>query len=462
LRSLVLLMFLAACGRLSFDDVVTDDGRRDAGDDAAVSTGPLGPRWMTKYNDTYSRIVGANGQVAMVASYSGTFYADNVAPMSGAGFTNSAVIRWDTDGSVLSSSLFENDGFCDLRGIVLDGSDVVVAGFAIASQGLPSYGPCGVVASRQQPIIARLDPGTDQRTPVARWTASGVNAQGWSVALMPDGTFTNAGIYGQSLTIGSTVLPTAASDPSLWITRTSGVVNDATWARSATAATPIQPGPLAADGDEVCMLASHSSAATVFGTSIPFVGGSNDVFVVRFDGGGNAKFVRAIGSTGNDSTYNDGAIVALPDGGCMVGIDAPGDVTLDSVTYPATSGGGLSVRFSATGAVTSARRIATDVYVATVGSRVFGTYRVDAAVMIGSTMYMPSGSDVVIVELGASPSEDVLLAAIGGAGFQDAFGIATVGPDAIAFMAVSNGIATFGPLTLDTLGGSRVVGVLGI
>lgn len=466
MRTLAIAVLLAGCGRISFDDVSTrgdggGSGSGDAGSDGGISTGPKGPRWATRYTNAYSRLAGANGQLAMVASYSGTFAVDDVPQFTGAGFTNSAVVRWNADGTVLGSALFQNDGFCDMRGLAVDGPDLVIAGFAISSNALPAYGPCGVLASRQQPVILRLD-AANQQSLVDQWTAGGSNGQGWNIVRLADGTFANAGIYGQNLTVGTFVLPAAVTDPSMWIGRTNGGMNGAAWAHEITANVSIQPGPLAADGNEVCALGSYSQAATILGTALPFAGGNTDVFVARLDPAGTPKFVRAIGSTGDESGYNDGSTIALPDGGCMVGIDAPGDVTLDSVVYPASAGTGLAVRFSASGAVMSARRFQSDIYVTAVGSRLIGSYRVDTPLMIGSTMFTPAGKDVVIVELGATPADDVLLGTIGGDGDQDAFGLVSVGPDAVGFIVASTGGASFGSTALDTGAGARITGVLGI
>ena len=461
-RGLVLLVCLTACGRIGFDargDGGDDDGHGDA---KGASTGPKGPRWIAKYDNVVNtKLAGANGEVAAVASFVNTFAGDGI-NLTGVGLVSTAVLRYDAAGTLVDSYALEADSSCDLRDVVVDGSDIVLGGFAKTNTALPQYGLCGVVTSRQTPLIFRIDK-MRQQTLVAQWTSSGNNAQGWDLVRLPDDTFVMGGIYSQDLTIGSNVLPTATADPSLFLARTKpGATTDATWSRGIAQPSIIYAGPMSADGDEICLLGAHMGNVTVFGTALPYVG-SADAFVARIDSSGNPKFVRAIGSPANESYSDDGAIIALPDGGCAVGITAAGDVTLDGTNYAVTQGMGMGIRFSATGAVVNARRFPNDIYVTNVGNRIIALERVDSNITIGTTPYVAEASDVLLVELGATAQDDILLAAVHGAGTQDNFKLATVAPDAVAFIVTTNGQLTFGSTSFDT-GATQVraIGVLGI
>jgi len=449
---LVVLACLAGCGRLGFGDDTssTGDGGHVGGDaaDAFVPTGPMGPRWITKFTDDgSSTVIGRNGELALLSRFTGTFNADPAVSLTAQGYISTALVRFDATGTPLYSTVLDSDGFCDMRAAVLDGDVAYVAGFTQGTQAIPAYGACSVVTNRQDPIAIKIDSQGNQ-TVVAHWTASGANAQAWYLALMPDHTLTLSGIYSSGLMIGPYAMPAGITDPSYWIARTSSTATDAAWAKGFTAGVEIHSGPVASDGNDVCVMGSHSGSTTVFGSVLTYVG-NYDEWVARVDGGGTAKFVRSFGSPGLEGSFEDGTIIALADGGCLAAIRSSGDITLDTGTYPASQGGGLLVRFAPDGTITYARRFATEPSMAFVGARLI-------------TAYADTG-DTHVVEVNLQGGADNELAVIGGAGTQTPFEVAAVGPDAVAITLTTVGALSFGTTTFDTGATTmRAVAVLGI
>lgn len=459
----MVLSTLGACGRVGFD--ATIDGGAPATDDGAVdapSTGAVGPRWIKRIGTANSRmgLDGAAGEVAVVQRFNSTFSADDGIALTGAGFESSAFIRYNADGSVERAVTLDATGFCDMREVVVDGTDSIVAGLTIGTMTVPAYGACSIATNRQDPIAIRIAADGTQ-TIVAHWTASGSNAQGWGIAQLADGSFVLNGIYSADLVI-DTALPSAQADPNAWVARTDGTVTSAAWSRGLPAAVEVHAGPIDSDAQSTCVVGGHRGPVTLFGVVVPHAGGY-DTWVARLDDAGAASFVRGIGSTANEPSFsNDSSVVALPDQGCVVGIEAPGDVTLGTTMYPASAGIGLLARFDSAGDVTAGARLPSAPFLARVGDRLIGAFSLAAPLSIGAQLFAPDGRDVVVVEV-VDGSPAVLLGVIGGAGDQAVDRIAAIGPDAVALSGPSAGALAFGTSGFDSGASTvRFVAALGI
>jgi hypothetical protein len=408
----------------------------------------MGPRWIAKFKtDNSSSIFGRDGQVALLARFVGTFDIDPNITLTGNAYVSTAFVRFDATGTNVSQTVLDSDGFCDIREGRLDGDVAYVAGFTQGTNPNAAWGACSIATNRQDPIAIRID-GQGNQTLAAHWIAGGGNAQAWKVAVMPDHTLTINGIYSSALTIGPYTMPTGITDPSVFVARGDSTVMGAAWAKGFTAGVEIHAGPIAADGNDICMLGAHSGATTVFGKTLTYAG-SYDSWIARIDPGGTERWVRSVGSTGLESTYGEGGIVALPDGGCLIGIESNGDIALDTGTYPVSAGVGLAVRFAADGTITYARRFPNTPFMTYVGNRLIAAYR--------------EADDVLVVELNLQGGADQMLGVIGGAGTQAPTEIVAVGPDAVAVTLATSGALTFGATSFDT-GASTVgaVAVLGI
>jgi hypothetical protein len=342
--------------------------------------------------------------------------------------------------------VFDATGFCEMRGIALFGDDIYVSGETQGTTAVPAYGACSIVTNRQDPIVIRVDP-QGQQTLVTHWTASAMNAQTWTMTALTDGTFALFGAYSGGLKIGGTNLPAAQTDPNTWIARTStSSPTDGGWSYGLVSASEIHPGKVAASGDEVCAVGAHHGAVTLFGTAVPYVSGY-DTWVARLDAAGTPRFVRGFGSTGNESNFgNDTSVVAVADGGCLVGVVSAGDVTLDSITYPVANGRGMVVRFAADGSVVWARRMYDVPMLTMIGDRIIGAFA--------------SNGDVIVLEVDPTGANDRMLGVVGGAGTQTLRELTAIASDAVAITVSNTGELTFGSTTTMTT--ARAIAVLGI
>jgi hypothetical protein len=448
LRYVAVLACVLGCGRVGFStsDPLADSSTLGDGSDGSISTGPIGPRWLRTFTDRGSAVAGKNGEVALVSVFITDFGAEPNVVMHGDGFDSSALVHYAADGSVLGTQVFDATGFCEMKGIALFGDDIYVAGETQGTTAVPAYGACSIVTNRQDPIVIRVD-AQGQQTVATHWTASTMNAQTWAMAPMTDGTFALFGAYSGGLTVGATTLPAAQTDPNTWIARTATTSpTDGGWSHGLVSASEIHPGKIATSGDEVCAVGAHHGAVTLFGTTVPYVSGY-DTWVARLDAAGNPRFVRGFGSPGNESNFgNETSVVALADGGCLVGIVSDGDVTLDSITYPFANGRGMVVRFAADGAVVWARRMYDVPMLTVIGDRIVGAFA--------------TNGDVIILEIDPTGANDRMLGTVGGTGTQVLRELAAVGPDAVAITVSNSGELVFGTTTTTTT--ARAVAVLGI
>jgi hypothetical protein len=463
---LALLFCIAACGRVGFDETSpSGGGDGDGGSEQdMVSTGPKGPRWIKRFGTGgKSQVAGVRGEVAVVAPFTGgSFAADDNVALSGQAFISSAYVRYSATGEVMQTAALDASGFCDMRGITLDGEDVIVAGYTQGTTAVAAYGACSIVTTRQDPIVLRLAPDGTQSV-VAHWTATTSNAQAWNVRRLTDGTFITSGIYGGGMTIGS-ALPTATIDPSGWLGRTSPAspTGGAAWGEGMTGTATIFGGPLATSGDVTCTLGAYNGTPTILGTPLPNAGGT-DLWVASFDADETPIYVRSIGSTAIEPDYGAGSVAARTDATCTVGTLAREDVTLDAVVYPGTDGPGIVVRYNADSSVKWATRVPGEPFVAYVGDRLFVAVEVTGTLSIGETQYAAQSKDTVVLELDDTGAIVALAGAVGGAGDQRPAELVAIGPDALAITVLTQGELSFGGTTFDTLGTTmRAVGSLGI
>ncbi len=454
MRTGILLLAVAACGRLGFEGGPGEDARPP--DDATGSAGPV--RWAVTIgnNVRFMPLAGTAGAPVIAYAFNGSTTIAGQ-PLTGTATNlSSAVARFDATGSLVSATVLDASTTCDLRGITMRGDTALVAGLAFGNGG---GGACNVSAARQDPIILSVDPaGIVAR--VALGTASGSNAQAWNVRVLPDDTILTSGIYSMGLAFGATALPAAGADPNGYIAHLSDAQPDALWAIGMTGGMQVTAGPIALDGSELCMLGGYQGAGlTEFGKALPYVG-SADALLARLDATGTARFVRGFGSPGQDSYFNEGSVAALG-GGCIGSIAAPGDVTIDGTLLPASDGAGIVAWFDSTGALTGAYRLPSTAELAVVGTRVIGAYTVSAPVTIGGTTYTPRGEDIVVVELSASgPTR--LLGVVGGDGDQSIIRLAAIGPSTIAMTLASAGELELGSTEITSAPNDRVLAVLGI
>lgn len=396
----------------------------------------------------WAYVAGTGGDVVVATRFTMKLAAD-AAPLAGVGsVSSSAVIRFDRSGALRSTAVLDANIDCDIRDVAMRGSDAVVTGISFGTAD-PILGACSVTTpSAQDPVEIIVDPQGNQ-TLAAHWAAGSSNAQGWRTAALADGTLAMAGIYGRNLTIG-TPLPTASSNENAFVTRFTAGAPSPVWAAGLTANTVVQVGALWPSGNELCALGAFDGPSQLFGMPITNVG-NFDAWIVRLDPAGTRKFLQTIGTPGDESSYGNGSIVATSDGGCIVSIDAPGDLTLGGVSLPLAAGPSILVRLDASGTIVAGSRQPSVAALALVGGRLYGALTVSAPLTIAGQVYTPQGSDVIIVELGDNGPMR-LIGSVGGAGDQSVGGaraIAAVDLDAVALVFSSSGQLVFGTTTID-------------
>ncbi|NVB85751.1 MAG: hypothetical protein HOV81_45725 [Kofleriaceae bacterium] len=460
---LAVLLCLAACGRIDFDETLpgSDGG---SGDGSMVTpTGPKGPRWIKKFGaGSKSQAAGVRGEVAVVGSFNnGSFAADDNVALVGQGFISTAFVRYSATGDVMQTAVFDATGFCDMRGITLDGDDVVVAGYTAGTASMPALGACSMVTNRQDPVVLRLAPDGTQSL-VGHWVAGTANAQAWNVGRLADGSFVLSGIYGGTLAMGAGV-PMASIDPSGWVGRTSpsSATGGVTWAEGLRGETEVHGGPISTAGAVTCTMGAFSGTVTILGAQLQSVGGY-DAWVARVDETGAAQYVRGIGSVAGESYFDSGSIAARDDS-CTIGVVAPADVTLDAVTYPMSDGAGILVQYRNDGSVKWARRLPAEPFAAYVGDRLFVAVEVTGTLSIGGTPYTAQGKDAVVLELDDTGAIIGMAGVVGGAGDQAPSELVAIGPDALAITVTTRGVLSFGDTSFDTVTTTaRAVASLGI
>jgi hypothetical protein len=467
LPAFVSITVAAGCGRFGFESQGDGDGgagdvRGDGMSIDAVSTGPTGARWMRRAGrpGTVGGRGGGNAEVAMVEVFNGTFNTDGVA-LTGMGFSSTAFVRYDALGNIKQALTLDATGFCEMHDAIIDGDDTIVAGLTIGTTSVPSYGACSIATNRQDPVAIRIAPD-DSQSVIAHWSASGANAQAWSAAKLSDDSLVMSGIYGANLTVASPLVA-AQHDPNGWIARSDPTLpTGARWANGMSATVEVHGGSVSARDDATCAMGAFRGPVTLFGVALPYVGGY-DTWVAHIAVDATIHFVRGIGSTGDESSFESASwIAALPDGGCALGIAAPADVTFDSTTMPASMGPGLMLVLGSNGALARWYRFASAPAVAVIGDVIYVAFTVGAPTMVGTALHTPAGTDVIVVALGVGVP-DRLVGVVGGDGDQTILDLFGVAPDALGIAVKTDRGLVFGDTAFDTGATSeRAVGVLGL
>jgi hypothetical protein len=459
------LLAVAACGRFGFDSTssVGGDGGGGGGDGTgdAQLTGVVGPRWFTTFgSNQFLMAAGSNGEAVASADFALSIKIGAQTITAQGPYQSSVVARFARDGTLMSYAVLDATGRCDMRSLTMVGDSVMTAGLTAGGL-MPTYGPCAISTGPQQPIGFVIDPQGNV-SPSFTFVSSGANAQGWGVKAFGDGSLAMNGVYGSRLTIGSTALPAAPTDNG-WFARVPAAGGDPIWHTEVVSTTQTWAGPMSTDGTDACLVGAYTSAATAFGTALT-AHGSTDSFVARVDATGTPRFLRELGTSGQDSSA-DYSVIALPDGGCFVSLLAPGDLTIDGMTFLVSDGPGLLLHLDPTGVVIGGTRLPSAMELATDGHYVFGTVTVSAPTAFGGMVYTPQGDDVVIVQLDAADTPR-MVGVVGGAGDQvrEPFSaLAVIAPDALAITVSSTGALTFAGQSADS-GASVVLGlaVLGV
>ena len=451
-----LLVLLAACGRIGFGT--------SPGDDASVipdATGSAGPRWAVTLgnNSRFLPVAGADGAPVAAWAFTGSTTVRGQMVAGVATAQSSVVARFDASGALVATTVLDSTTSCDIRGVAMRGDTVLVAGLTNGSM-QAALGPCSVsTPGRQEPILLAVDP-TGAASQVALGVVGGANAQAWNVVPLPDDSFVTSGIYSMNLQFGAVSLPAAGADPNAWVARLSDTQADPVWSFGFTAGVRTTPGPIALDGSDLCMLGAYSgSGLTALGTPLPYAG-AVDALIARLDMTGSPQFVRGFGSSGMESDFNDGSVVAFG-GGCVGSINAPADLTIDGTTLAASDGPAIVVWFDGSGALTGGYRLPDMAQLAVIGDRVIAAYTISAQATIGGTQVDPQGLDVVVVELDAQGPRR-LLGVVGGTGDQDVIRLAAIGPETVALSLASSGGFAFGDSVFTSAANDRVLAVLGI
>jgi hypothetical protein len=457
-RSLALLC-LTACGRLSFDASATTDG---ATGDGTRSMGVVGPRWITRFGEVAGLIpiAGADGRISVAQSFSGTLTGDGFS-VQGLGFTSTAVVRYDADGTIRDSRVFDATGFCDLRTAVADGTSVVFAGFTQGSLDT-SRGICSIAASRQDPLALRIaDDGTESI--VAHWVASVANAQTWGMTRYDSGQLALAGVYSGQVTMDA-ALPMAQADPNVFVARYAETnPASASWSYALLSTGAVHSGPAATVASRGYFMGGFQGNPMLLGTSLSSTGGF-DAYLARIDEDGSPIFVKGFGSTMDEASYGNRMSIATQiDGGVVVSLESLGDVTYDGQPFLAANGAGLVLYIDGSGALVGGRRFPSMVRVARVGSTIYAAAAVTAPTDLLGVTYTPEGRDALIVELDASLVPVRIVGAVSGAGSQDVDQLVAIEPGALALSGTTTGATTFGTTTFDTGNAStRYVAVVGL
>jgi len=455
MRARVLVVALAlGCGRIDFGSLGARDGGASDAIDAAVSTGPLGPRWLAQLGTTAFLIAsGRGGEVAASVEFQGSVTANATMFTGRSPYMSTLAARFDRTGALASAAVLDSAGFCNMRGVtVLPNGDTLDVGLAL--DGASMWGPCDTPGSGHEDAIAVAVDRLGNQTLVGLWLAGSVNAQAWYADATSDG-LAVTGIYGDALTLGTTALPPAQNNEQAFFARFAPGATSPTWSTASLGALPNAPAPPVIAGADTCLAGSYMGTTTIFGTAYANAG-ADDVWVARVDATGAPRFVRVVQSSADDLPT---ALLASNDGGCVVAVQA-GDLVVDGTSLPASGGAGAVLHFGPSGAFVAGARLPVAMPLVRVASGVYGAFTATAPITIGGTTYTPAGAaDVVIVAVDDTGAR-AIVGAVGGAGSQQLVQLAAIAPDAIV-VAVSNiGALAFGALVDDS--GSADVGELAV
>lgn len=448
---------LGACGRLGFESVGDSDESADDTDSdpdtTDTSDGPpiegLGPRWAVDLGTTQDGRLGVSGtlgELVVSLNFVTSRVVGDATLLGQSPFGSEGVVRFDGAGAVRATSVLDSRGICDARNLAAYGDGVMALALTISTEAASELGACAVQTNRQDPIVLAVAPDGAQAL-LAHGVASGANAQAWHGAELSDGSIVITGVYSAGLAFGATMLANAEGDPNSFVARVRPGQAEPLWAHSITGPSMMDAGPVAADGTDVCVIGERAGDALVLGAALP-TSASTDTWVARVDAAGTARWVRLLASDDEDATDLTSAVIATPDGGCLVALGTAGDLAIGALSLPRSDGQAVVVAFDATGTATGGFRLPNQLGLARVGTRLYGAFTVDADLTINDELYEPDGADVVVVELVDGKPVRVVGEVIG-AGDQYFEGLAAIGNGALAIGVRSRGEFQFGDTTFD-------------
>lgn len=444
------LLAVAACGRLGFDTVGVGAGDGGNTTDAPASTGSAGPRYLIELdaNATAPTIAGKQGRVAVLEGFQGAITVAGKALAGQAMYSSSGLVWLDPTGVAAATAVLDSTSICQIRtlGNAVAGDGVLAAGISQSGATTPAFGPCAIATSHQDGIAIGIDAAGTQSL-VADVVSSPFNIQTWFATGFGDGSVALTGIYGGGGMLGTASLPMTTSDENPFLARFDPATQTTRWAFAVTTTDSTGAGPIDVDGDDVCAMGQFSGNMTVFGAPLTSAG-MRDVYIARLDRDGNARFVRSLGSTGQDSVGANASIVATSDGGCTIAAPIAGDVSIDSFSLPAAQGPVVVVRFDATGVATAATRMGGPLQLARLGDRIYGALACSgAACKLADATYTPVGSDIALATLDPALHPTIVATLTGGA--ATLVELAAVPPDALAIAFTASAPTLFGALALS-------------
>jgi hypothetical protein len=348
--------------------------------------------------------------------------------------------------------------------VAADSSDnVIVAG---SFSGMVDFG-CGTLTSQgnQDIFVAKYDV-----TGACKWSQrfGGPGDQiAYGVAGDAMGNIVLAGVTSGSAVFGTTTLTSSGTqDQDAFVAKLdqSGTPQ---WAKrfgdpAAQFAASVAVTP---DGNSIVVVGSVSGSATIDGKNIVSAGGQ-DAFVVAFDGGGNAQWVKRAGDEGDPSNPTDqwaSAVALDADGSVIVAGAYEGTINLGAGL--AASKGGKDVfvaKYTSAGSALwnksygdSADQVAFGVAVDSLKD-VFVAGGMQGTVNFGGgALASMGGDDIFLVKLDASGAH-VWSDRFGDAGDQRALAVAADSAGSVAITGTLASTADFGKGPLTSTGGTDV------
>lgn len=455
----VCLLGLAACGRLDFTALDVGDG--GAGD-APASTGSAGPRYLIELdaNAAVPVVAGSRGRVAVLEGFQGATTIAGTALAGQAMYASSGLVWLDPSGAAAASTVLDSTSVCQIRtlGNTNAGAGVLAAGFSQAGTTTPAYGPCAIASGHQDGISIAID-ATANQSLVADVVSTSFNIQTWFATGYASGDVALTGIYGGGGMLGSASFPATTSDENPFLARVDPTTHAPRWTLAVTSTDSMGAGPIDPDGDDLCATGQFSGNQTVFGTALTSAG-LRDAWIARFDRDGHPRFVRALGSSTQDSVGSGTSILATSDGGCTIAAPIAGDVTIDSFSLPAAQGPVVVVRFAATGVATAAIRTG-QLQLAHLGDRVFAALPCSGTTCtLADLTYAPSGDDIVIASLDPQLHATQVAAITGGA--KALAQLVAIAPDALALAFTASATTNLGALALTPAGPVNALALYGV
>ncbi|MBP9202416.1 MAG: hypothetical protein KBG28_00440 [Kofleriaceae bacterium] len=325
---------VASCGRVGFDEPGPD----------AAGAGPTRLQWSRSFTSPgFARIynVATAGQTsAFVVTHADDLLdrASGATVAGGSTGVRSFLLAVDEVGATRWSQPLVAENFCDIRSADLGGDELVLAGLTQGAV-LGSGNPCDLGGAVQQPMLLRfgLDGAVRGTTTFTASGSNGANGQAWYARHTGGGDVVSAGIYGDALRVDGVDLPPGPTCCDATFVARSGATR---WSHGLSDDQDLYPrGVELADDGDLCLAGRFIDDATILGRALVSAGGV-DVWVARVDGlTGQARFVAAYGSAGDD----DPAGVTASDTGCVIALTTPSAVVLGDRELPHAGGRDVAV-----------------------------------------------------------------------------------------------------------------------